>query len=151
MEQDADKLYLKEGTVIEVLFDDGITKRYDMEKLFAKYPWVSALQDRALFLKGRLLGWGSIVWNDEIDVDAETVYDCGETVASPSDAEQIVFGYRLKKARLKAELTQEELSERTGVDQSDISKLEKGTLNPSVGLLRRVAKGLGKSISIVLL
>lgn len=92
MKQDAVKLYLREGTVIEVLFDDGITKRYDMEKLFAKYPWVSALQDRTLFLKGRLLGWGSIVWNDEIDVDAETVYDCGETVASPSDAEQVVLG-----------------------------------------------------------
>ena len=119
MEQDAVKLYLKEGTVIEVLFDDGITKRYDMERLFAKYPWVPSLKDRSLFLKGRLLGWGSIVWNDEIDVDAETVYDCGETVVSPLDAEQIVFGYRLKKARLKAELTQEELSERTGVDQSD--------------------------------
>ena len=46
MEQDAVKLYLKEGTVIEVLFDDGITKRYDMEKLFAKYPWVSSLKVR---------------------------------------------------------------------------------------------------------
>lgn len=151
MEQDAVKLYLKEGTAIEVLFDDGVTKRYDMERLFAKYPWASALKDRTLFLKGKLLGWGSIVWNDEIDVDTETVYDCGETVASPSDAEHIILGYRLKKARLKEKLTQEELSERTGVDQSDISKLEKGTLNPSIGLLRRVAKGLGKSISIVLL
>ena len=151
MEQDAVKLYLKEGTAIEVLFGDGITKRYDMVKLFKKYPWVSTLKDRSLFLKGRLLGWGSIVWNDEIDVDAETVYDCGETVASPSDADQIILGYRLKKARLKEELTQEELSQRTGVDQSDISKLEKGMLNPSIGLLRRVAKGLGKSISIVVL
>ena len=151
MEQDAVKLYLKEGTKIEVLFDDGLTKRYDMERLFTKYPWVSALKDRGLFLQGKLLGWGSIVWNEEIDVDAETVYDCGDTVDSPADADQLIFGYRLKKARLEAELTQSELSERTGVDQSDISKLEKGTLNPSIGLLRRVAKGLGKSISIFLL
>ena len=151
MEQDAVKLYLKEGTKLEVLFDDGLTKRYDMERLFTKYPWVSALKDRRLFLQGKLLGWGSIVWNEEIDVDAETVYDCGDTVDSPADADQLIFGYRLKKARLEAELTQSDLSERTGVDQSDISKLEKGTLNPSIGLLRRVAKGLGKSISIFLL
>ena len=61
------------------------------------------------------------------------------------------FWVSFEGARLKVELTQEELSERTGVDQSDISKLEKGTLNPSVGLMRRVAKGLEKSISIVLL
>lgn len=111
MEQDAVKLYLKEGTAIEVLFDDGITKLYDMEKLFKKYPWVSALKDRSLFLKGRLLGWGSVVWNDEIDVDVETVYDYGDVVVSPSDADQIILGYRLKKARLKEGLTQEELSQ----------------------------------------
>ena len=151
MEQDAVKLYLKEGTTIEVLFDDGVTKRYDMCRLFSKYPWVSALNDRKLFLKGRLLGWGSIVWNDDIDVDTETVYEFGDPVDSPEDAEQIILGYRLKKARLDNELTQEELSERTGIDQSDISKLEKGVLNPSVGLLKRVAKALGKTISIVLL
>lgn len=151
MEQDAVKLYLKEGTTIEVLFDDGKTKRYDMKRLFSKYEWTSALKDRNLFLKGKLLGWGSIVWNDEIDVDSETVYEFGETVDSPADADQIIFGYRLKKARLEAELTQGELSERTGVDQSDISKLEKGALNPSVGLLRKVANGLGKTLSITLL
>ena len=151
MEQDAVKLYLKEGTAIEVLFDDGLTKRYDMSRLFAKYPWTSALSDRSLFLKGKLLGWGSVVWNDDIDVDTETIYEFGQTVESPEDAEQIILGYRLKKARLEEELTQEELSERTGIDQSDISKLEKGVLNPSLSLIRRVAKGLGKSISVVLL
>ena len=62
-----------------------------------------------------------------------------------------LIGKRISQKRRELGMTQEELSERTGVDQSDISKLEKGTLNPSVGLLRRVAKGLGKSISIVLL
>ena len=151
MEQEAVKLYLKEGTVIEVLFADGRTKRYDMAGLFAKYPWVSALNDRKLFLKGKLLGWGVIVWNEDIDVSPDTVYEFGDTVDSPEDAEQIILGYRLKKARLEEELTQEELSERTGIDQSDISKLEKGALNPSLGLIRRVARALGKSISIVLL
>lgn len=151
MEQEAVKLYLKEGTVIEVLFADGLTKRYDMARLFAKYPWVSALNDRKLFLKGKLLGWGVVVWNEDIDVSPDTVYEFGDTVDSPEDAEQIILGYRLKKARLEEELTQEELSERTGIDQSDISKLEKGALNPSLGLIRRVARALGKSISIVLL
>ena len=151
MKQDAVKLYLKEGTAIEVLFDDGLTKRYDMARLFIKYPWASALKERSLFLKGKLLGWGSIVWNDDIDVDSETVYEFGETVESPEDAEQIILGYRLKKARLEEELTQEEVAERTGIDQSDISKLEKGALNPSLSLIKRVAKALGKSISVILI
>ena len=33
------------------------------------------------------------------------------------------------------------LAERTGINQADISKLENGTRNPSVNLLKRLAEG----------
>ena len=39
-------------------------------------------------------------------------------------------------ARTSQNLTQKELAERTGIDQADISKLENGTRNPSVNLLK---------------
>ena len=39
-------------------------------------------------------------------------------------------------ARIKNNLTQKELAARTGIDQADISKLENGTRNPSLKLLR---------------
>ena len=42
-------------------------------------------------------------------------------------------------ARTSQNLTQKELAERTGIDQADISKLENGTRNPSVNLLKRLA------------
>lgn len=38
-------------------------------------------------------------------------------------------------ARTSQNLTQKELSERTGINQADISKLENGTKNPSINLL----------------
>ena len=41
--------------------------------------------------------------------------------------------------RERQNLTQKELAERTGINQADISKLENGTRNPSVNLLKRLA------------
>ena len=45
-------------------------------------------------------------------------------------------------ARISQNLTQKELAERTGINQADISKLENGTRNPSLKLLKRLADGM---------
>ena len=45
-------------------------------------------------------------------------------------------------------LTQRELSERTGIAQSDISKLENGNANPSIRTLKRLAEAMGKQLKI---
>ena len=41
-------------------------------------------------------------------------------------------------ARIEQNLTQKELAARTGIDQADISKLENGTRNPSLKLLKKL-------------
>jgi transcriptional regulator with XRE-family HTH domain len=51
-------------------------------------------------------------------------------------------------ARISQNLTQKELAERTGIDQADISKLENGTRNPSLNLLKRLADGMGMALKI---
>lgn len=45
-------------------------------------------------------------------------------------------------ARKKSHLTQQELAERTGIDQSDISKIETGNANPALSTLKRLADGM---------
>ena len=52
------------------------------------------------------------------------------------------------KARRKENLTQQELANRTGINKSDISRLEHGNLNPSIKLLKRLAKGLNMTVKI---
>ncbi|MDR1330331.1 MAG: helix-turn-helix transcriptional regulator [Oscillospiraceae bacterium] len=52
------------------------------------------------------------------------------------------------KARGEQGLTQGELAERTGIARCNISRLEGGTYNPSLGFLMRVARGLGKEVHI---
>ena len=51
-------------------------------------------------------------------------------------------------ARTSQNLTQKELSERTGINQADISKLENGTRNSSINLLKRLAEGMGMTLKI---
>ena len=51
-------------------------------------------------------------------------------------------------ARIEQNLTQKELVARTGIDQADISKLENGTRNPSLKLLKKLASGLGMQLKI---
>lgn len=51
-------------------------------------------------------------------------------------------------ARTSQNLTQKELAERTGINQADISKLENGTRNPSIKLLKRLAEGMDMVLKI---
>lgn len=51
-------------------------------------------------------------------------------------------------ARISQNMTQKQLSEVTGINQADISKLENGTRNPSIALLKRLADGLGMTLKI---
>ena len=52
------------------------------------------------------------------------------------------------EARTSQNLTQKELSERTGIAQTEISRLENGTRNPSIKLLQRLADGMGMVLNV---
>ena len=148
MTNKAVKLYLKQGTTIRVLFSDGITKEYDVLSLSGKYPQLKELKNRNLFLKGKLFGWGGVIWNEDLDLDSDTIYEDGKTVKSEENATELIIGYNIKQARLKKQLTQEELSKLTKINQSDISRIESGKLSPSLSTIKKIAKGLKEVISI---
>lgn len=50
--------------------------------------------------------------------------------------------------RKQNNLTQKELAQRTGISQVDISALEAGDGNPTLGLLQRLAEGLGMTLKL---
>ena len=52
--------------------------------------------------------------------------------------------------RKSKKMTQKELSERTGITQADISRIENGTRNPSLEMLKRLARGMGMVLKLVL-
>jgi XRE family transcriptional regulator, fatty acid utilization regulator len=53
------------------------------------------------------------------------------------------LGENLREARTKRELTQEQLSDRTGVQAGEISRIETGKRDPQVSTVLKLAKGLG--------
>ena len=141
------KLEFGEGTTLELTFQDGKVKQYDMAVLFGKYPQLKALEDRDLFVSGRLMGPYGVVWNDDLDIEAESVYEEGRTVRTEKPAASAMAGEAVYAARARKGMSQEELARKAGMDQSDLSKIERGLANPSVGTLNRIAQALeGKLI-----
>ena len=63
------------------------------------------------------------------------------------DIDSVVLGYKIKVKRTIRLMTQEELARKIGIDQSDLSKIEKGTANPSLKTLSRIAKGLDSKLT----
>lgn len=184
----ADDLKFLEGTEMEVTFQDGKVKRYDMAVLFDKYPQLRALEDRELFLSGTLMGDYGIIWNDDLDMETEIIYEDGEdarksrpaprraaasagsahnagkrgagrhaagtqargTHAAEASASGAAFtaAAAVAAARSQSGLSQKQLAAATGIDQADISRIERGLANPAVSTLERIAKALGGQLTI---
>lgn len=143
-------LKLLNNTLLEVVFQDGLVKRYDMKNLFSKYPQLRALEDRELFLKGRLVGFYGVAWNDDLDIETETIYEDGETVQKREVIIHEASSCAVASARALAGITQKKLAALTEIDQSDISKIEQGIANPTVATLDRIAKALGGQLCITI-
>lgn len=136
------------GTSLEVAFHTGEVKEYDMATLFDKYPKLRELTDRKLFISGKLMGYG-IIWNDEIDIETETIYEDGILIKEIPPYNMIAAEAILKARSIRG-ISQKELANLTGIDQSDISKLERGVANPSVNTLKRIADALNMKLNITI-
>ena len=51
-------------------------------------------------------------------------------------------------ARLQQNMTQKDLSAKTGITQADISRIENGTRNPSLSMVKKLAHGLGMQLKL---
>lgn len=83
-----------------------------------------------------------IRWNEELDIETETIYKEGETVSSSAPIYHGSSAKAVNTARAEADISQKQLAERAGMDQSDISKIERGVSNPSVATVERIAAAL---------
>ena len=132
-----------DGLKLLATFIDGKIIQYDVGALIERFPQLSALNNRKLFVKGKIdVGGYGIIWNDELDLDAMEVYENGTLVSTiPVTINQQV-GYEITRSREKAGLTQVQLSKLSGIDQADISKIERGIGNPSLEKLKKIANAL---------
>jgi transcriptional regulator with XRE-family HTH domain len=62
---------------------------------------------------------------------------------------QKLIGSNIKKYRLAASISQEELAARIDVDQAYVSRLEAGQKNPTVATVNLVANALGVDLKVL--
>ena len=96
------------------------------------------------------MGHYGIVWNDDLDIEVETIYTDGDIVRKEESLINPVASRAVAAARATVGISQKQLAELTGIDQSDISKIERGVANPSVLMLDRIARALNGSLSITI-
>ena len=75
----------------------------------------------------------------------------GNTDRDKFDADSLAFrlGVMLKEARVEANLTQEELAEKTGTKKSYISRIERGLSDIQISTYYKLIElGLGKHLNI---
>ena len=138
--------------ILLVGFADGEFKQFDLKPLMDKYPPFATLKDvDGLYEQAKIDAGGyGIVWNDDLDISAEGIYEKGVVCAAPNDVEK----YRqsllsaLTKARQDAGLSQKQLEILSGVVQSCIARTEKGATDPKLSTLLKMLEPLGLTLSI---
>jgi hypothetical protein len=70
-----------------VQFSEGVTKIYDVRPLFAKWPPFRALESQPGLFRGVAVDTGGcgIIWNDDLDLSCDELFENGRTVSTPFD------------------------------------------------------------------
>ena len=72
---------------LSVQFSEGVTKIYDVKSLFEKLPVFAALKDdvQTFYSVSVDIGGYGIVWNDELDLSCDELWEHGTQVHTPFD------------------------------------------------------------------
>jgi transcriptional regulator with XRE-family HTH domain len=59
----------------------------------------------------------------------------------------IAFGNRIKRLRSEHEMSQYELADKANIERSQVARIERGTVNASLGTAKLLAIGFGITLS----
>ena len=69
---------------LRVRFAEGVTKQYDVKRLFEKYPQFEISEEEFSCVSVDAGGYG-VVWNDELDISCDELWYNGTVVKTPFD------------------------------------------------------------------
>ena len=73
-----------DGFQLDLEFENGERRRFDMRPMLAMKPW-NRIATRALFERVQV-NYGTVVWPGEIDIAPETLYDDSVPLETPGVA-----------------------------------------------------------------
>ena len=152
---------------ISVLFSDGSNRLLDFEQIFKdwnitkkdiEYKLLGSAEFKKVKLEDFTLVWHNVT--TEVDgfddkkislpyqIGADVLYELSEP---DEKRERFRIGTLIRRARIKAGMTQEELAQRIGSDKFYISKVEADQFNIEISTLRKIIEGgLHKKLEIVI-
>ena len=136
--------------ILQAIFIGGEVIQYDLRKMLSILPqFQEIINNPSLASKVHAdTGGYGVSWSDDLDLDSETIWEDGVFIRIESVDTSLALASSLARAREYAMLTQKQLSEKTGIYQSDISKLERGNANPSILTLKRLADAMDMTLKI---
>lgn len=71
---------------ISIQFSEGVTKIYNVKELIEKSPMFKNLENEELFYNVEVdVGGYGIIWNDDIDISCDELFEKGKTIETPFD------------------------------------------------------------------
>lgn len=138
--------------VLLVGFTSGEYRQFDLKPLIAKYePFRSLVQVAGLYEQAKVdVGGYGIVWNDDLDISADGLYEKGTICEPPNDIDTYkrILVEEFVKARKAAGLSQKQLEILSGVPQPCIARAEKGITDPQLTTLLKMLEPLGLTLSV---
>jgi len=161
------KINRVKGLTISVLFSDGHNRLLDFNEIFKQlkvtkknkeYILLNPAEFKKVKLNDFTLTWNNVKTEVEgfdnqklvipYQIGADTLYE----MSVPDESrETIAVGGLIRKARIEAGLSQEELGERIGSDKAYISKVEADKFHIEISTLRKIVEGgLHRRLEIVI-
>ena len=138
--------------VLLVGFTSGEYKQFDLKPLIEKYaPFKSLKEVVGLYEQVKIdVGGYGLVWNDDLDIAADGIYEKGVACEPPTDIDSYKHKIieELIRTRKEAGLSQKQLEILSGIPQPCIARMEKGTTDPQLTTLLKLLSPLGLTLSI---
>lgn len=156
-----------EGHSIQCMFNDGESRLLDFAEIFKtwnisnkdlEFPLLDQRQFAKVKMRNYTLSWPNVRTSlrDEHGKSMELPYEIGADVlfelSKPvPDAAAFRFGQLIKKARLQAGLSQEEVASKSGTSRFYISKIENDKADLELSTFRKIVEaGLGKKLKMTI-
>jgi DNA-binding XRE family transcriptional regulator len=158
------KIEKVEGLKVYVMFNNGETRLLDFNKILSdwevaeneiEYKLYNEVEFKKVKLNNQTLSWENLTTKliGENGKEIEYPYEIGSDVlynlSSVSDLVTDSYGAIIRKERIKAGLTQDELAHRAGTTRFYISRFENNKSDIELSTLRRIVEsGLGKRLKL---
>ena len=153
-----------DGLKIYVIFNNGETRLLDFDKILndwdikksdAEFKLFDLSEIKKVKLRNQTLSWDNLTVKllDEKGQEKEYPYEIGPDIlyglSMDSDIRTQGFGDIVRRARIKAGLTQDELAHRAGTTRFYISRFENNKSDIELSTFKRIIEsGLGKRLNL---